>query len=104
MPCLKSVWVRWDLEWGGGDPYFIYLFLFFGSIWDLCSQTRDGRDEGPLEKEMAIHSSVLVWKSHGQRSLAGYSPWGRKSVEHDLVTKQQQIAPWGAMKSDCLSN
>ena len=45
MPRLKSVRVRWDLEWGGGDPYFIYLFLFFGcATWDLCSQTRDGKD------------------------------------------------------------
>ena len=29
-------------------------------------------------------------ESHGQRSLAGYSPWGRKRVEPDLATKQQQ--------------
>ena len=27
---------------------------------------------------MATHSSILVWESHGQRSLVGYSPWGRK--------------------------
>ena len=32
----------------------------------------------PLEKEMATRSSVLAWKSHEQRSLAGYSPWGCK--------------------------
>jgi len=31
----------------------------------------------------------LPGKSHGQRSLAGYSPRGRR-VRHDLVTKQQQ--------------
>ena len=31
-----------------------------------------------LEKEMAIHSGILVWKSHGQRSQSGYSPWGHK--------------------------
>ena len=30
--------------------------------------------EYPLEKEMAILSSVLAGKSHGQRSLVGYSP------------------------------
>ena len=29
-------------------------------------------------------------KSHRQRSLAGYNPWGRKRVRNDLVTKQQQ--------------
>ena len=31
--------------------------------------------EEPLEKEMATHSSILAWKFHGQRTLAGYSPW-----------------------------
>ena len=29
--------------------------------------------EDPLEEGMASHSSILAWKSHGQRSLAGYS-------------------------------
>ena len=33
----------------------------------------------------------LPGKSHGQRSLAGYNPWGFKMVRYDLVTKQQQI-------------
>ena len=28
--------------------------------------------------------------SHGQRSPAGYSPWGCKRVWHDFVTKQPQ--------------
>ena len=28
-------------------------------------------------------------KSHGQRSLAGYSPWSHR-VRHDLTTKQQK--------------
>ena len=35
-----------------------------------------------LEKEMATHSSILAGESHGQRSLAGYSPWGHR-VRHD---------------------
>ena len=30
--------------------------------------------EDPLEKEMATHFSILPGESHGQRSLAGYSP------------------------------
>ena len=38
-----------------------------------------------LEKEMATHSSILAWKSHGQRSLVCL-----QGVGHDLVTKQQQ--------------
>ena len=32
--------------------------------------------EDPLEKEMATHS-----KFHGQRSLAGCSPWGHKESD-----------------------
>ena len=38
--------------------------------------------EDPLEKEMTIHSSILAWEIQGQRSLAGYSPLGRKRVRH----------------------
>ena len=34
-----------------------------------------------LEKEMATHSSILAGKSHGQRSLAGYSPWGHQESD-----------------------
>ena len=37
--------------------------------------------EDPLEKEMATHSSTLPGKSHGQRILVRYSPWGRKELD-----------------------
>ena len=37
--------------------------------------------EDPLEKEMAVYSSILAWKSHGQRSLVGASPWGGKKSD-----------------------
>ena len=37
--------------------------------------------EDPLEEEMATHSSILAGKFHGQRSLEGYSPWGRKESD-----------------------
>ena len=39
---------------------------------------------------MASQSNIFAGKSHGQRTLAGYSPWGCKRVGQDLVTKQQQ--------------
>ena len=42
--------------------------------------------EDPLKKVMATHSSILAWRipwteenPHGQRSPAGYSPWGTKN-------------------------
>ena len=37
--------------------------------------------EDPLEKEMATHSVFLPGEFHGQRSMVGYSPWGRKESD-----------------------
>ena len=37
--------------------------------------------EDPLEEGLATHSTVLPGESHGQRSLAGYSPWGCKESD-----------------------
>ena len=35
---------------------------------------------------MATHSSILAGESHGQRSLAGYSPWGHKESDMTEAT------------------
>ena len=37
--------------------------------------------EDPLEEEMATTSVFLTGKSHGQRSLTGYSLWGPKEID-----------------------
>ena len=37
--------------------------------------------EDPLEEGMATHSSILPGEFHGQRSLAGYSPWCHKELD-----------------------
>ena len=42
-----------------------------GDVRDMGLMTGSG---GPLEKEMATHSSILHGESHGKRSLARYSP------------------------------
>ena len=34
---------------------------------------------------------LLFGKSHGQRGLAGYSPWSQKRVRYNWATKQQQF-------------
>ena len=39
---------------------------------------------------MATHSSVVAGESHGQRSLAGCSPWGHR-VGHDWATNTLMI-------------
>ena len=51
-------------------------------VWSLSQ-------DDPLEKEMAPHSSILTWESHGLSSLEGYSSWGHKTVGHDWLTKEQ---------------
>ena len=35
----------------------------------------------PLEKKMAIHSSILACKIPWTESLVGYSPWGCKESD-----------------------
>ena len=55
-----------------------------------------GREEA-LEEEMATHSSILAWTflSHGQRSLAGYSPWCPKESDRTegIVYVHTHIVP-----------
>ena len=57
--------------------------------------------EKPLEKKAKPTPVILPGKSHGQGSLAVYSPWGFERVGHDLGTKQQKqqqfmtcLSPW----------
>ena len=47
--------------------------------------------EDHLEKEMAIHSSI--GKFHGQRSLAGYTPWDRKESDKTEATQHTCMQP-----------
>ena len=47
-------------------------------MWETQVQSLGWED--PLEKEMATHSSTLG-KSHGQRSMVDYSPWGCKELD-----------------------
>ena len=45
------------------------------------TQVRSLGQNNPLEEDMASHSSILAGKLHGQRILAGYSPWGHKESD-----------------------
>ena len=46
---------------------------------EMQVQSLDWKD--PLEKEWQPTPVFLPDKSHGQRSLAGYSPWGHKELD-----------------------
>ena len=53
--------------------------------------------EGPLEEEMATHSSIVAWEILWTESLVGYSPWSLKELDmaehssnhHQVKTKKQ---------------
>ena len=42
---------------------------------------------------MTTHSSILAWRSHGQRSLVGCSPWSHKELDvtEPLTTRAQSL-------------
>ena len=45
----------------------------------------------PQRRKLQPTPVCLPGKSHEQRSLAGYSPWGHKRVGHDLASQQQEV-------------
>ena len=49
-----------------------------------------------LEEEMATTPVFLPEKSHGQRSLAGYSPWGHKDSDTQLSNSTATVKVRGA--------
>ena len=49
---------------------------------EMQIQSQGGEDL--LEKGMATHSSILAWRPHGQRSLVGFRPMGRKALDYIL--------------------
>ena len=85
-----------------------YLNIFFlqssivfkGLPWLLsgkksaCQSRKCGLDPWvkkiPWRRKWQPTPVFLPEKSHGQRSLVGYNPWGHKRVSYDLAAKQQQ--------------
>ena len=49
------------------------------AMWETKVQSLFQED--PLEKGMALHSSILAGEFHGQRSLVSYNPWGHKEFD-----------------------
>ena len=55
---------------------------------EMLVQSLGGED--PLEKEMATHSSILVWEIPWTEKPGWLQSMGSQRVRHDLMTKQQQ--------------
>ena len=47
------------------------------------TRVRSLGQEGPLEKEMATHSSILAWKIPWTEELGGLQSMGLQRVGHD---------------------
>ena len=51
--------------------------------------------EEPWRRKWQPAPVFLPGKSHGQRNLVGYSPWGHKRVRHDLATiDNSKVKSW----------
>ena len=75
----------YTLDYGSPIPTLNHTVVSFAQSVKRLPAMREtwvrslGRED-PLEEEMATHSSGLE-KSHGLRSLVGYSPWGYKELD-----------------------
>ena len=49
--------------------------------------------QNPWRRKWQLTPGFLPGKSHGQKSLAGYSPWGHKESDTTEQLTQQQINP-----------
>ena len=59
-------------------------------IWQLGG-------EDPLEKEMAVLSSILVWEIPWTDEPSGHGLWGHQGVGHDLATKEEESKMGGCI-------
>ena len=50
-------------------------------------ETQVRSQDDPLEEEMAIHSSILAWKTPWTEEPDGLQSLGSQRVRHDLATK-----------------
>ena len=81
LPILeKSGWCLLQFLWGTSREYGL-PWWFSGKV-SACQCWRLGKWQPTV--------IFLPGKSHGQGSLAGCNPWGRKRVRRDFVTEQQQ--------------
>ena len=66
-------------------------------IKNLPANAGDIRDVGLISELGRSPGSTLVFlpgESHGQRSLAGYSPWGHKELDMTEATQHPCTHAW----------
>ena len=63
--------------------------------WRVCSPGQ----EDPLKEGVATHPVILPGDSHRERSLVGYSSWGRKGRWLKWLSRHACIHTWGEWDS-----
>ena len=63
------------------------------AMWESRVQSLDQED--PLEKEMAIHSSILTWNIPWMEEPNRLQSMGLQRVRDDLAQQEQQIKTLG---------
>ena len=69
-----------------GSPGGLVVKNLLANAEDVGSIPGSGRSPGGRKWQPT--PVFLPEKSHEQRTLGGYSPWGRKRIRHNLATKQ----------------
>ena len=91
VPGPDGLWPSWDWKPGLSDSG---LPWWLSGKESACQCRRRGFHPWvgkiPCRKKWQPTPAFLTGKPHGQRSLAGYSRWGRKRTGHDLGAQQQQ--------------
>ena len=58
--------------------------------------------EGPLEEEMATHSSILAWKIPWTEEPGRLQAMGSQGVKHNWETNQQQVTQMQREEPKCM--
>ena len=80
----------WLSNWTTATMAAAFITLCNLTNLRLCMGAEFWVGKIPWRREWQPTPVFLLGESHGQRNLAGYSPWGHKRVRQDLVNKQQR--------------
>ena len=84
------------------DIIYLLASLGLSGKESTCNARDTGRSlgrEDPLEKEMAMHSSILAWRIPWTESLVGYSLCNRK--EQDMIEQLIHSTAYVQLNSEC---
>ena len=102
-PALQVVSLLTELPGKPASKSYLHPVLVSGFPWWLSGKESttcnvEGASSIPWSgktpwRRKWQHTPVfLPGKSHGERSLVGYSPWGHKRIRQDLAIKQQLVS------------